>query len=67
LEVIKRVKASYPGEAEQEKLQGEVVLKIVVSETGDVESAEALHQKWQAPEGLDETTFRLCLQRQKSG
>jgi TonB family protein len=42
LEVVKRVKATYPVEAEKEKLQGEVVLKIVVSETGDVESTEVV-------------------------
>jgi TonB family protein len=36
------VKAAYPIEAQLEKLQGEVVLKIVVSETGDVESAEVV-------------------------
>lgn len=40
--VTKRVKAAYPIEAQLEKLQGEVVLKIVVSETGDVESAEVV-------------------------
>ncbi len=40
--MTKRVKAAYPIEAQLEKLQGEVVLKIVVSETGDVESAEVV-------------------------
>lgn len=34
------MKAAYPSAAADEKLQGEVILKIVVSETGDVESAE---------------------------
>lgn len=42
LVVTKKVKANYPTEAAQEKLQGEVVVKIVVSETGDVESAEVV-------------------------
>ena len=42
LVVTKKVKANYPIEAAQGRLQGEVVVKIVVSETGDVESAEAV-------------------------
>jgi TonB family protein len=33
-------RATYPEEAREQKIQGEVVVKIHVSETGDVESAE---------------------------
>jgi TonB family protein len=36
------VKAKYPGEARVKALQGEVVVKVVVSETGDVERAEVV-------------------------
>jgi TonB family protein len=42
LEPIKTQKASYPLEARALKLQGEVVVKIVVSATGEVESAVAV-------------------------
>ncbi len=40
LVAIKTEKAIYPYEAREQKLQGEVVVKILVSEEGDVESAE---------------------------
>jgi len=40
LEAIKTVKAPYPYEAREKQLQGQVWVKILVSETGDVESAE---------------------------
>lgn len=40
LEPFKIVKASYPIEAEANQLQGEVVVKFSVSETGDVEQVE---------------------------
>ena len=40
LEAIKTVKASYPYEAREKQLQGQVWVKILISETGDVESAE---------------------------
>ena len=40
LEPIKSVKATYPDEAREKRLQGRVVVKVQVSETGDVESAE---------------------------
>jgi TonB family protein len=40
LEPIKTVKATYPDEAREKRLQGQVVVKVQVSETGDVESAE---------------------------
>jgi TonB family protein len=42
LEPIKIVKAKYSGEAREKRLQGEVAVKVVVSETGDVESAEVV-------------------------
>jgi len=42
LEPIKTEKAVYPLEAEQKELQGQVWVKIRVSETGDVVSAEAI-------------------------
>lgn len=37
---VKTQKAIYPYEAREKKIQGEVILKILISETGDVESAE---------------------------
>jgi TonB family protein len=37
---IKMVKPSYPEEAARDQRQGKVAVKVVVSETGDVESAE---------------------------
>lgn len=40
LEPIQIKKAAYPYEAREQKLQGEVVVRILVSETGDVETAE---------------------------
>ena len=40
LEAIKTQRAIYPYEARNQKIQGEVVVKILISETGDVESAE---------------------------
>src|ERR1700691_3053110 len=42
LEPIKTQKAMYPYEAQGQKIQGEVVVKIRVSETGDVENAEVV-------------------------
>jgi TonB family protein len=42
LEPIKTQRATYPFEAQKQKIQGEVVVKILVSETGDVESAEVI-------------------------
>jgi TonB family protein len=42
LVAIKTEKAFYPYEARDKKIQGEVVLKILVSEAGDVESAEVV-------------------------
>lgn len=42
LEVVKVVKAVYPLEAERDELQGQVVIKFHVSETGDVEQAEVV-------------------------
>jgi TonB family protein len=42
LEAIKIVKAPYPYEAREKQLQGQVWVKILVSETGDVESAEVI-------------------------
>ncbi len=40
LEAIKAEKAQYPDQAREKQLQGQVLVKILVSETGDVESAE---------------------------
>jgi TonB family protein len=42
LEPIKIVKADYPWEARDKQLQGQVWVKIQVSEAGDVESAEVI-------------------------
>jgi len=42
LEPIKIQKADYPLEAERQQLQGEVVVKLLVSETGDVEAVEVV-------------------------
>jgi len=42
LEPIKIQKADYPVEAAEKKLQGQVWIKILISETGDVESAEVI-------------------------
>jgi len=42
LEPIKIVKATYPWEARDKQLQGQVWVKIRVSETGEVESAELI-------------------------
>lgn len=42
LEPIKTVKAVYPLGAEKDRLQGQVVVKFTVSETGDVEKVEAV-------------------------
>jgi TonB family protein len=42
VEPIKVQKAKYPYEARAQQLQGEVVVKVVVSETGDVQSAEVV-------------------------
>lgn len=39
---IKMPKANYPLVAQQRKIQGEVMLNVVVSETGDVDSVEVL-------------------------
>jgi TonB family protein len=42
LEAIKTEKAGYSWEAREKQLQGQVWVKILVSETGDVESAEVI-------------------------
>jgi len=42
LEPITTSRATYPDEARKKKIQGKVVVKILVSETGDVESAEVV-------------------------
>lgn len=42
LEPIKVVKASYPAAVGANELQGEVIIKVNVSETGDVERAEVV-------------------------
>jgi len=40
--VIKTVRAAYPFEAVRNQMQGQVRLKILITEKGDVESAEAI-------------------------
>lgn len=42
LEITRAQKADYPKAAKRERIQGEVVVKVLVSETGDVENAEIL-------------------------
>lgn len=42
LVITKKVKPSYPVAAEPSKLQGQVIVRVVVSETGDVESVEVI-------------------------
>ena len=42
LEPIKTQKASYPDEAREKQLQGQVMVKMLVSETGDVDSVEVV-------------------------
>jgi len=42
LEVPKRVDAVYPAEALRGKLQGEVILKVSIADTGEVKSAEII-------------------------
>ena len=42
LEAIKIVRAEYPPEARAQNLTGHVVVKVTVSESGDVENAEAV-------------------------
>jgi TonB family protein len=42
LELIKSQKAAYPDEAREKQLQGQVMVKMLVSETGDVDSVEVL-------------------------
>lgn len=42
LEPIKKVKASYPFDALKQQLQGQVLVRILISETGDVEKAEVI-------------------------
>jgi TonB family protein len=42
LEIIKKVKPEYPPAAAPEKLQGQVIVRIVVDQDGDVESTEVI-------------------------
>jgi len=42
IEVVRAVKASYPSAAFAQSVQGQVVVKVVISETGDVEKAEVI-------------------------
>jgi TonB family protein len=42
LELIKKVKPDYPPAAAPDKLQGQVIVRIVVNEAGDVDSAEVI-------------------------
>ncbi|SRR5579871_4060522 len=42
LEIVKAEKARYPLEAHQQEIQGEVLLKLHISETGDVESVDVI-------------------------
>lgn len=43
VEPIKTQKADYPPKAERERLQGEVRVKVVISQAGDVEKVEVLN------------------------
>jgi TonB family protein len=42
VEVIKSQKADYPYEAQEKKIQGQVILKVLINEQGDVESADMM-------------------------
>ena len=42
LQPVKTQRAAYPYEAQKQQLQGQVMVRILVSETGDVESAEVV-------------------------
>jgi len=42
LEPIKTLKATYPDEAREKQLQGRVVVKMLVSETGDVQQVDVI-------------------------
>jgi TonB family protein len=42
LEIVKSQKADYPAEAAEKAIQGQVWVKVVVSETGDVENVEVI-------------------------
>ncbi len=42
IEVTRSVKAIYPIEAQAQNLQGQVIVKVVISETGDVEKEEVI-------------------------
>lgn len=42
LEPIKTVKATYPDQAREKQLQGQVLVKMLVSETGDVEQVDVI-------------------------
>jgi TonB family protein len=42
LEVIKAPRPDYPAEAAEKELQGQVWIKLLISETGDVENAEII-------------------------
>jgi TonB family protein len=42
LEVVKSQKAEYPAEAAEKAIQGQVWVKFLISETGDIENVEAI-------------------------
>ncbi len=42
VEVAKKVDATYPAEAAKQKLEGEVIIRVQISEGGEVESAEVV-------------------------
>ena len=42
LQVRKSVRASYPLEAEEKGIQGQVIVRVLISEAGDVETAEVV-------------------------
>ena len=42
IEVVRTVKAIYPNDAFAQSLQGQVVVKVIISETGDVEKPEVM-------------------------
>jgi TonB family protein len=42
LEIVKSVRATYPSAAQEKQIQGQVLLKLSVSEKGDVQAAEVV-------------------------
>jgi TonB family protein len=63
LEVLTRVPAVYPAQAKAEYLQGRVMIKFHLSETGDVENAEVFGEPiWGRTAILDEAALEAAKQ-----